>query len=168
MMIKKIREIPNEVKDWKWNPQNMKDEEKKEKYRQDPIKTSELLYQIIKSLDALLDNIETGIVSMFSAVCLTKDMWDATNYARLWPEQEHDIIDHLLQDALAHIAETHYMLESMWAWDSMGKSAFRSVTNELKYALLALRKALLEVEVYIYTQTTGGKKQDGDEKCRVE
>jgi hypothetical protein len=103
---------------------------------------------------------------MFSAVCLTKDMWDATNYARLWSEKEQESIDSMLQDALGHIAETHFMLESMWAWNIIKAPGFRSVITEVRYALISLRKALLEVELYIYTQTTGGK-IDGNDKCRI-
>lgn len=140
---------------WEWNPDVMADEETKTKLKNDPLSTADMLYNVINTLEPLLDNMEGGTVSWFSAVCLTKDMWDATNYARLWTEASHDAIDEIMQEALSHIAETHYMVESMWAWDKFTETAYRSVKTELSYSIAELRKALLEVEYYLYKMNEG-------------
>jgi hypothetical protein len=140
---------------WEWNPDVMADDETKAKLKNDPLATADMIFNVINALEPLLDNMVEGTVSWFSAVCLTKDMWDATNYSRLWTEASHSKVDHILQEALGHIAETHYMIESMWAWDKFTEAAYRSVKTELSYGVTTLRKALLEVEYYLYTMNEG-------------
>lgn len=155
--------IPREVLEWDWNPKVMADDKLKRENSNSPIATAEMLYNVLWTLVPLHDNLTDGMMSWFSALCLTKDMWDATNFARLWPEYNHQLIDGMLQDAMSHIAEVHYMLESMWAWDKFTEQAIRSVTVELEYSISALQKALMEVEYYIYTLTG---EQNGDDESR--
>jgi hypothetical protein len=129
----------------------MQDEEQKELDRNDPVATAFLLYDVLTNVRDLQVNISEGGVSWFSALCMSKDMWDAVNYARLWSEKNHPLADALLNDALSHLAEVHYMIESMWVWDNFSKTAMRSVTQENTYATSFITKALIEVEHYINT-----------------
>jgi hypothetical protein len=99
----------------------------------------------------MYEHLVAGTTVWFSMLCLSKDMWDATNYARLWSEAYHTEIDSQLQEALAHIAEVHYMIESMWAWDKFTLVACKNVATEIEYAIAKLREALVNTEVYLST-----------------
>lgn len=147
---------------WEWDASVMSDDETKTKLRNDPLATADMIYNVINTLAPLLDNMIDGTISWFSAVCLTKDMWDATNYARLWPETNHMSIDSMLQDALANIAESHYMIETMWAWDKFTERGMQNVAQELSYGITNLKKALLETEHYLYTLEEG--EPNGDDE----
>ncbi len=143
---------------WEWNPTLMTDEAQKELNRNDPVATADVLYGVIDTIKELQATIADGGVSWFSALCLSKDMWDAVNYSRLWSEKNHPHVDALLCDALSHVAEVHYMIESMWVWDNYSQPAMRSITQENGYATSFVTKALVEVEQYINTigDTNGG------------
>lgn len=136
---------------WEWNSKFMKDEAQKELNRNDPVATADVLYNVLDTIKELQATIADGGVSWFSALCRSKDIWDATNYARLWSEKHHSHIDALLCDALSHEAEVHYMLESMWVWDNYSEPAMRSITQENDYATSFITKALVEVEEYLNT-----------------
>jgi hypothetical protein len=153
----------NQGNTWEWDASVMTDDESKAKLRNDPLSTADLIYSIMNTLGPLFNNMVDGTVSWFSAVCLTKDMWDATNFARLWPEANHQRIDVILQDALSHIAEAHYMIESMWAWDRFTETAMTNVAREISEGITFLKRALLETEYYLYTLQ--GEK-DGDDESR--
>jgi len=148
-MTKKISE------EWKWNPKLMLDDDTKAELRNSPLATAEMIHNVILTLIPLQINLGDGTMSWFSALCLTKDMWDATNYARLWPEANHQATDSLLQDAMSHIAEAHYMVESMFAWDKFTIPALTNVSNELLTGIGFLRKAYVEVEIYLATCAEG-------------
>ena len=87
-------------KGWEFDSSLMTNEEEKERYRNDPLATADLLFQIGWTLVDLAEEFEMCCVSLFSAVCLSKEMWDAVNYARLWPESNHEKINEILSEAL--------------------------------------------------------------------
>ncbi len=152
--------------DWVWNPDWMKDDELKAKNRNDPLATADMIYHVMHTLLELQEQLSYRMLSWYSAMCLTKDMWDATNFARLWPESNHMAIDTMLQDTLSHIADTHYMIESAHAWETFTPYVMRNLSQELEAALYLLRQALVEVEYYLAMMGEGDK--DGDDEGRVE
>lgn len=142
--------IPKVVEEWTWNPDVMKDDDQKALNRNDPLATAEMVYNVLWTLVPLHEHIVEGTTVWFSMLCLSKDMWDATNYARLWSEGNHTEIDTILQEALSHVAEVHYMIESMWAWDKFTLTAMKNVASETELAIVKLREALVATEFYIY------------------
>jgi hypothetical protein len=150
--------------DWVWNPDWMADDELKGKNRNSPLATADMIYHVIYTLTELQEQLSYGMLSWFSAMCVSKDMWDATNFARLWTEAEHQPIDIMLQDALSHVAETHYMIDSAHAWDKFTPYVMRNLSQELEAALYYLRNALVEVEFYLTNMGEGDK--DGDDESR--
>ena len=156
--------VPQSVQEWKWNPDWTKDEELKNKYRNDPIAANELLYNIGWTLVPLYEQFASGNVVMFSAMCLAKEMWDATNFARLWSESNHEEVDTYLQEALGHLADAFFMVESMWAWEKTTITAHASVSNSLKLGLNRIRKAIVTIDWYIYNLSSDGG-ADGTNSC---
>jgi hypothetical protein len=153
--------IPKVVEEWTWNPTVMQDDEQKELNRNDPLATAEMVYNVLWTLVPLHEHLVQGTTVWFSMLCLSKDMWDATNYARLWTEGNHEEIDSLLQEALGHVAEMHYMIESMWAWDKFTLIAIKNVATEVEYAIAKLQEALVATEFYIYDL---GDRTNGNEE----
>lgn len=160
--------VPQSVQEWSWNPDWMKDEELKEQYRNDPIETATLLYNIGWTLVPLYETLLEGNFVMFSAMCTVKEMWDATNFARLWSEKNHPEIDHTLQDALSEICDAFYMIESLWEWDQFSKQGILSIVNSLKLGLNSIRQAINELDYYIYYLYHDEGEEDGNEKGGVE
>lgn len=144
------RKVPKSVQEWKWNPDWTKDEDLKNDYRNNPIATNELLYNIGWTLVPLYESFETGNIVMFSAMCTAKEMWDAVNYARLWTEENHEEFDSYLQEALGHLADAFFMIESMWAWKVTKRTAMSSVSNSIKLALNRIRTTITGLDWYIY------------------
>lgn len=148
-------------KDFKFNYDDYKDEELKEKYRNDPIASVELLHNAGWALYALTKRFDSGSVTLFSEVCFSKDMWDAVNYARLWPESFHQEADALLQDALGNISTAHYMIEGVFCLGDKVKPhiAYVSIINEVREALSYIKKAIILIDNYI-NDVLGGKYGD--------
>ena len=155
--------VPQSVKEWKWNPDWTKDEEKKDVYRNDPIATAELLYNIGWTLVPLYEMLLDGNFVMFSAMCTIKEMWDATNFARLWTEAHNEEIDALLQEALGYFADAFFMIESLWAWEKMTKTGIIHIVQSLKLGLNLVRKSINELDWYIYNLYHDEDELDGDE-----
>lgn len=153
--------IPKKAEEWLWDPEVMKDDEQKALNRNDPLATAEMVYNVLWTLVPLHEHIVEGTTVWFSMLCLSKDMWDATNYARLWSEGNHMEIDAMLQDSLSHIAEVHYMIESMWAWDKFTLIAMKNVATEVELAITKLQEALVAIEYYIYNI---GEKPNGNDE----
>lgn len=152
--------------DFKFNHEEMNNNETVEEYRNNPILTSELLYNVGWALHALNKRFDSGSVVLFSEVCFSKDMWDAVNYARLWPESNYPDVDAILQNALSHIAEAHYMIDHVYhnatAADIQAAMprAYRSITTEVREGLVFIREAIMLIDNYI-DDTLGGKHGDG-------
>ena len=146
-------------KGWTFDSSLMANEEEKEKYRNDPIATSELLFHIGWALVDLAEQFEARCVSLFSAVCFSKEMWDAVNFARLWPESNHAKINEVLSDALGHLGDTHFMIESVYAWGERVQTdtTFRNIEMDIKKALTLIRKAILLTDDYINDSMGGGE-----------
>ena len=147
--------------DFKFDYSRMDHNNTMEKYRNSPILTSELLYNIGWALHALNKRFDSGSVVLFSEVCFSKDMWDAVNYARLWPESNYPEVDAILQDALGHAAEAHYMIDHVYHTTQAGDPpkfhvAYRSITFEVREALTFIKKAIILIDEYI-NNTLGGK-----------
>lgn len=155
----KVEDLTNN-EPWKWNPKWTEDNNLKEKYRCDPLMCNLLVHDIMMSTQAFAELLEEGHVVIFSAVCLSKDIWDATNFARLWSETNSEEIDTYLQNALSNLADAHYMLESMWGWDKMTPTALASVAGSLRVGLGDLGEANVALNWYIYQLQEGN---DGDE-----
>jgi hypothetical protein len=148
--------------DFKFNYLNY--EETKEEYRNSPILTAELLYNVGWALHALNKRFDSGSVVLFSEVCLSKDMWDAVNYARLWPETNHPEADHLLQEALGNLGDAHYMIDELHHRaagniPTKTSTAYVSVINEVREALAHIKEAIVLIDNYIDT-VLGGKHGD--------
>lgn len=138
------------------------DEETKEKYRNDPFASVTLLGEVISSLQGAISRFEDGNLSLFSEICLSKDTWDCINYARLWPETHYPEVDSLMQDALSHIADAHYMTDGAFCWgpgedNKVYKHAFPKIAADMKFAIDLLKQALDLIDDYI-------NKNLGDEK----
>jgi hypothetical protein len=149
--------------DFKFNHEDMNHSDTM-RYRNNPILTSELLYNIGWALHALNQRFDSGSVVLFSEVCFSKDMWDATNYARLWPEAHYPEVDAILQDALGHLGEAHYMIDHVYhnAVDVTPKTmprAYQSITVEVRAALTFIREAIMLIDNYV-DDTLGGKHED--------
>ena len=147
--------------DFKFNYLNY--EETKEEYRNSPILTAELLYNIGWALYALTKRFDSGSVVLFSETCASKDMWDAVNYARLWPESNHPEADHILQEALGHLGDAHYMIEEVYFRTTEGASiktttAYVSIINEVRFAMSLIKKAVILIDQYIGS-ALGGKQR---------
>jgi hypothetical protein len=133
---------------------DVKDEKTKEEHRNDPFASVALLTKVAAALAAFAERFKDGNLSLFSEVCESKDIWDATNYARLWPEAHHDKINHLLQDALAHISDAHYMVEGVYCLGpgeegKRYKTVFPNVVKDIQFALSLVREALELLHDYI-------------------
>ena len=134
--------------------EEVNNEETKEAHRNDPFASVALLGQVASALVSLADRFKDGNLSLFSEVCESKDIWDCTNYARLWPEEHHAKVDELLQDALSHISDAHFMIEGVYAMGpgEEGKryrTVFPKVTQEVKYALDLVKEAIGLLDLYI-------------------
>lgn len=147
--------------DFKFNHEEMNHNKTMEKYKNSPILTSELLYNIGWTLNSLKNRFGSGDIVLFSEVCFSKDMWDAVNYARLWPEVNHPEADHILQEVLGHLGDAHYMIDSLYQrvvdeTPTKTQTAYRSITTEVRAALALIRKAIVLIDNYI-DGALGGK-----------
>jgi hypothetical protein len=139
--------------DFKFNHEEMNNNETVEEYRNNPILTSELLYNVGWALHALNKRFDSGSVVLFSEVCL-------------WPESNYPDVDAILQNALSHIAEAHYMIDHVYhnatAADIQAAMprAYRSITTEVREGLVFIREAIMLIDNYI-DDTLGGKHGDG-------
>jgi len=141
-------------KDFRFRHEEVKDEETKEAHRNDPLASLSLLVKAAAALLEMANRFAEGNLSLFSEVCLSKDLWDCVNYSRLWPESHHDRIDYLLQDVLAHISDAHYMIEGVYAMgpgeeNTRYKNAFPKIANEIRFALELVREAIGLMDQYI-------------------
>lgn len=149
------------TKDFKFIYEDYMDEELKEKYRNDPIATMELLNEIGWALYYMSKRFDSGSVVLFSEVCFSKEMWDATNYARMWPESFCPEVDTLLQNALGHISTAHTMIEHVHVVGAKKYNrAYLSIITETREALSYLKRAIILIDTYI-ADTLGGKDGDG-------
>jgi hypothetical protein len=152
---------PKDTQDWFWDASIMEDEKTKEELRNSPFASLELVYQVVWSLARIIDSIEDGAMVMISLICDTKDAWDATNFARLWPEREHPKIDTRLQDALAHIADAHYMIEDTYVRKGhLTQSASHYSVNDLKHAVNILDEVYIAIDHYINDKMEGIDEDD--------
>jgi hypothetical protein len=147
--------------DWKFNYNDVKDEETKEQNREDPFASLELLLHVASSLIGIAKRFSNGNLSLFSEVCESLDLWNATNYARLWPERHHSKIDQILQDALAHISDTHFMIEGVYCLgpgeeQKRYKNAFPKIVQEVRYAIKLVKEAIELLDIYIEENLGGG------------
>ncbi len=152
--------------EFKFNYKEMCSNDTMEEYRNSPILTSELLYNIGWALHALNKRFDAGSVVLFSEVCFSKDMWDATNYARLWTESNYPVVDATLQDALGHIGEAHYMIDHVYhsTLDGVPKNihkAYNSITVEVRAGLVFIREAIMLIDTCI-DEALGGKHGNSD------
>jgi len=132
--------------------ENVDNEETKELHRNNPFACMELLVEVAAALLSIANRFKEGNVSLFSEVCESKDLWDACNYARLWPEEHYDKVDHLLQDALSHISDAHFMIEGVYVWGDDGtryKRAFPNIVNEIRFALSLVKEAIELMDDFI-------------------
>lgn len=125
---------------------DVNDEETKEEHRNDPFASLSLLTEIAEALNEAIARFKEGNLSLFSEVCLSKDLWDAINYARLWPEAHHDKINHLLHDALSRVSDAHFMIEGVYCSDPEDmekryKNAFRNINVNMRGALGLINEA---------------------------
>ncbi len=153
---------PKDTQDWFWNASIMEDEKTKEELRNSPFASLELVYQVVWTLARIIDTIEEGAMVMISLICDTKDMWDATNFARLWPEREHTKIDARLQVALGHIADAHFVIEDTYVKKGyLTQSAARYSINDLKSAVTVLDEVYIVIDHYIHNKMEGINEDDG-------
>ncbi len=150
--------------DFKFDYSRMNHSVTMEEYRNSPILTSELLYNTGWALHALNKRFDSGSVVLFSEVCLSKDLWDSINYARMWPESNYPTVDAILQDALGHVGEAHYMIDHVYhsTLDGVPKKihrAYNSITVEVRAGLVFIREAIMLIDTCI-DDALGGK-QDG-------
>ena len=150
--------------DFKFNYEDMSHSDTIEEYRNSPILTTELLYNIGWGLHALNRRFDSGSVVLFSEVCFSKDMWDAVNYARLWPETNHPEADHLLQEALGNLGDAHYMIDELHHRAASNiqtktSTAYVNVINEVRAALVHIKEAVMLIDNYI-DEALGGKYGD--------
>lgn len=134
--------------------EDVKDEETKEEHRNDPLASLVLLADVASALLKIAGRFAEGNVALFSEVCESKDIWDCVNYARLWPEANHVKIDHLLQDALAHISDAHFMIEGVWCYGPgedgrRYRTVFPKIANEIRLALDLIIEAIDLMNEYI-------------------
>jgi hypothetical protein len=129
----------NDREEFKFNYEDMKDDETKERYRNDPIATSELLYNIGWALHAMNKRFDSGSVVLFSEVCFSKDMWGAVNYARLWPEANYAEVDSLLETSLGHLGDVHVKPHI----------AYTSITKTCREALALIKEAIILTDRYV-------------------
>lgn len=144
-------EVTRKINDWEWDAKCMNDDELKDDCRNDPIASLERLYKCGRKIVLLMDSVEDGSYSMLSLICDVKDMWDAVNFARLWPEAQHAPIDELLETALSHLAEVHFMVEG--AFELKGyipNGTARLVRNEMLFALELIKGSIEEIEQYVH------------------
>lgn len=143
-------QAPHDTLDWTWDGSIMEDEKTKDELRNNPFASLELVYQIVWRVAEIIGQIATGGYSMLSLICDTKDMWDATNFARLWPESNHEYIDTRLQDAMAHLAEAYWVIEGSFEWRGhLTESATRYSLHDLKIAVNMLGEAYEALNAYI-------------------
>ena len=147
---------------FKFNYEEMCSNDTMEEYRNSPILTSELLYNTGWALHALNKRFDAGSVVLFSELCFSKDMWNAVNYARLWPEAHYPEVDAILQDALGHLGDAHYMIDHVYhsTLDGVPKKvhrAYNSITIEVRAGLVFIREAIMLIDNYI-DDALGGKK----------
>ena len=139
--------------DWEWDAKCMKDNELKDECRNDPIASLERLYKCGRKIILLVDQVEDGSYSMLSLICDTKDMWDAVNFARLWPEAQHAPINELIETSLGHLAEVHWMVEG--AFEIKGyipPNTAAVIRQEMMHALDLIKRAIDEIEQYVNQQ----------------
>ena len=146
----------------KFRHEHVDNEETKELHRNNPFACLELLTEISAALLAIANRFSEGNVSLFSEVCESLDLWNATNYARLWPEKYHEEIDHLLQDALNRLGDVHFMIESVYYWGPGDdfiryKRTFPKIANEIRFALDMIKEAIALVDAFI-DENLGDKK----------
>ncbi len=150
--------------DFKFNYKDMNHSNTIEEYRNSPILTAELLYNTGWALHALNKRFDSGSVVLFSEVCLSKDLWDSVNYARLWPETNHPEADHLLQEALGNLGEAHCMIDGLHYRAACNiptkvNIAYVNIINEVRAALAHIKEAVMLIDNYI-DDTLGGKHGD--------
>lgn len=149
------------TKNFKFIYKDYEDEETKERYRNDPVVTLELLTEVGWALYYLSKRFDSGSVVLFSEVCFSKEMWDALNYARLWPESFYPEVNELLEDALGNVSTAHAMIEEVYAVGAKKiNRAYLSIIIEVREALAHIKKAIILVDNYV-TENLGGK--DGDD-----
>ena len=142
----------NGREEFKFNYEDMKDDETKERYRNDPIATSELLYNIGWALHAMNKRFDSGSVVLFSEVCFSKDMWGAVNYARLWPETNYAEVDSLLETSLGHLGDVHSMIGSLYTQTKFivkPHIAYASITKTCREALALIKEAIILTDRYV-------------------
>ncbi len=149
------------TKNFKFMYEDYEDEETKERYRNDPVVTLELLNEVGWALYYLSKRFDSGSVVLFSEVCFSKEMWDALNYARLWPESFYPEVNELLEDALGNVSTAHAMIEEVYAVGVKKiNRAYLSIIIEVREALANIKKAIILVDNYV-ADNLGGK--DGDD-----
>ena len=153
----KMKRTTNKTFDFRHKDVN--DEETKEKHRNDPFASVVLLGEVISAIANTAQRFRRGEVVLFSEVCLSKDMWDCINFARLWPETHYQEVDCMLQDALAHVADAHFMIEGAWAWgnedNQVYANTFPKIERDLQFAIDYLQEALELIDKYIYDNFGG-------------
>jgi hypothetical protein len=121
-------------------------EEIKEKFRETPVRSIEMLYISGWKLNNIVTMIENGMIIPWSMSLNLKDVWNQVNFARLWTENENIRQDGELQTALGLINDSKCMIDSMQEWDSFTSTGVRNVVSSIKLALNTIREIVIELE----------------------
>ncbi|NIW52134.1 MAG: hypothetical protein GWN17_07915 [Candidatus Korarchaeota archaeon] len=145
-------------RDWKFDASVMEDEEYKNKVKNEIMESLYFLLHAGWKIHFIVVDMLEGCIAPFTLELDVNDMRNAVNFARLWTAEHSPRLDQELLDAISHLSNAYYMLNSSNALGDISSSTCLNVRNDLMSATRCIRKVALEME-YIIDTTTKRKKK---------